>query len=111
MDSAALCRQGRKFTQSSPDQLTALLGAHDLQDPAAGQEVRKVDQLRVRRDYDPIEVLNDIALIKLASPVYFSDTIRPICLPEQGEALPVGKDCAAAGWGRVESKNEWQIVR
>lgn len=46
-------------------------------------------------------VRNDIALIKLTKPIKFSDTVRPICLPTQGEALPVGKQCAAAGWGRI----------
>jgi len=44
---------------------------------------------------------NDIALIKLSSPVQFSDTVRPICLPKQNEALPVGKFCVATGWGRI----------
>jgi len=48
---------------------------------------------------------NDIALLKLSSPVQFSDTVRPICLPKQNEALPVGRLCLSTGWGRINKEN------
>lgn len=48
---------------------------------------------------------NDIALIKLSSPVTFSDTIMPACLPDQGIILPHGASCYVTGWGRRSS--EW----
>lgn len=48
---------------------------------------------------------NDIALIKLSSPVTFSDTIMAACLPEQGFTLPHGERCYVTGWGRLSS--EW----
>jgi len=44
---------------------------------------------------------NDIALLKLSSPVWSSnekDTIRTICLPK-GEVMPPDTKCFVAGWG------------
>uniref|UniRef100_A0A672IHL7 pancreatic elastase II n=1 Tax=Salarias fasciatus TaxID=181472 RepID=A0A672IHL7_SALFA len=46
---------------------------------------------------------NDIALIKLSSPVTFSDTIQPACLPDQGLVLPHDTPCFVTGWGRLST--------
>lgn len=48
---------------------------------------------------------NDIALIKLSSPVSFSDTIMPACLPERGFILPHRAPCYVTGWGRLSSES------
>lgn len=47
---------------------------------------------------------NDIALIKLATPVTVSDTITPTCLPTNGDVLPHNAPCYVTGWGRLYSK-------
>uniref|UniRef100_A0A4W4FX82 pancreatic elastase II n=1 Tax=Electrophorus electricus TaxID=8005 RepID=A0A4W4FX82_ELEEL len=44
---------------------------------------------------------NDIALIKLQTPVQFSDTIKPACLPKDGQVLPNATPCYVTGWGRL----------
>ncbi|KAL7978536.1 hypothetical protein Chor_005518 [Crotalus horridus] len=44
---------------------------------------------------------NDIALLKLAEPVKFSDTIQPSCLPTPDSLLPQGFPCYITGWGRL----------
>ncbi|KAL7884913.1 hypothetical protein AOLI_G00076830 [Acnodon oligacanthus] len=43
---------------------------------------------------------NDIALIKLQTPVQFSDTIQAACLPEAGQILPNNYPCYATYWVR-----------
>lgn len=48
---------------------------------------------------------NDIALLKLAEPVKFSDTIQPSCLPSTDSLLPQGFPCYVTGWGRLWSKS------
>lgn len=48
---------------------------------------------------------NDIALLKLAEPVQFSDTIQPSCLPTPESLLPQGFPCYVTGWGRLWSKS------
>lgn len=47
---------------------------------------------------------NDIALIKLSTPVQKSDSIMPACLPTSGEILPHNSPCYVTGWGRLWSK-------
>lgn len=47
---------------------------------------------------------NDIALIKLESPVTPNDTITPACLPADGNVLPHNAPCYVTGWGRLYSK-------
>lgn len=44
---------------------------------------------------------DDVAIVKLSKPLNFTDTVRPICLPSQGEDVPLGKTCMAAGWGKT----------
>ena len=46
---------------------------------------------------------NDIALIKLATPVVISDSIMPACLPDNEVILPNGAPCYVTGWGRLWS--------
>uniref|UniRef100_A0A4X2M1E4 chymotrypsin n=1 Tax=Vombatus ursinus TaxID=29139 RepID=A0A4X2M1E4_VOMUR len=44
-------------------------------------------------------ISNDIALMKLATPVQFSDTVSPVCLPSSADDFPAGSTCATTGWG------------
>ena len=47
---------------------------------------------------------NDIALIKLATPVTFSHAIMAACLPNAGDIQAHGAPCYVTGWGRLWSK-------
>lgn len=58
--------------------------------------------------YDPEDQhhYNDIALLKLASPAPYTDSIGPICLPSIDQlrtANHVGELMAVAGWGSTET--------
>jgi len=48
---------------------------------------------------------NDVAVIKLNSPIKFNEAVRPICLPQLGSPIPSSQICVAAGWGRNNSRN------
>uniref|UniRef100_A0A8C5THK6 Transmembrane serine protease 4 n=1 Tax=Malurus cyaneus samueli TaxID=2593467 RepID=A0A8C5THK6_9PASS len=45
---------------------------------------------------------NDIALVKLRSPVHYSDSTKPICLPYFDEELVPGTPLWVIGWGYTE---------
>lgn len=49
---------------------------------------------------------NDIALIKLESPVTFSDTVMAACLPAANFVLPHNESCYITGWGRLYSESD-----
>lgn len=52
----------------------------------------------------PLHRSNDVALVKLSSPVAVSDAVTPACLPDQGLVLPHGAPCYVTGWGRLSSE-------
>lgn len=47
--------------------------------------------------YDSITHLNDIALVKLTNPVYFSDEVSAACLPN-GRSSDPGEEGFVIGW-------------
>uniref|UniRef100_A0A8C3S092 Peptidase S1 domain-containing protein n=1 Tax=Chelydra serpentina TaxID=8475 RepID=A0A8C3S092_CHESE len=50
---------------------------------------------------------NDIALVKLTSPLSISDTVEPICLPFFDEELPSHAPLWVTGWGYTEQNGEF----
>ncbi|XP_043935302.1 transmembrane protease serine 13-like [Protopterus annectens] len=41
----------------------------------------------------------DVALMKTAAPILFSDKIKPVCLPAYGQQFYSASDCWITGWG------------
>ncbi|KHJ49092.1 trypsin [Trichuris suis] len=94
-----------KKTADSPDKkpsdITVFVGVHhQYADDALRKEVR-VKALKLHEKYDAKQFHNDIALLRLAQAVPYTDITRPICLPEQGEQVQVGTVCLIAGWGKT----------
>ncbi|XP_043835237.1 serine protease 42-like [Dromiciops gliroides] len=52
-------------------------------------------------------IRNDLALIRLDSPVKLSQTIQPICLPSNKFSLKNGTRCWVAGWGKTEEDQDF----
>ncbi|XP_069545279.1 chymotrypsin-like elastase family member 2A [Brachyistius frenatus] len=78
------------------------LGKQSLKANEEGS-IARIAKVISHEDYNNLLSRNDIALIKLSSPVSFSDTIMPACLPDQGVILPHGAPCYVTGWGRLSS--------
>ncbi|OWF50829.1 atrial natriuretic peptide-converting enzyme-like [Mizuhopecten yessoensis] len=94
---------------TSPGGITLKIGATRRETYSEFRQVRKPKSLHVHAGYDPQTVDNDIALIELATPVFFNDYVRPICLPKWEHRTPVGTRCYATGWGKAnESAMEYQ---
>lgn len=72
---AAHCVHGNR------DQITIRLLQIDRSSRDPGI-VRKVVQTTVHPNYDPNRIVNDVALLKLESPVPLTGNMRPVCLPE-----------------------------
>ncbi|KAM4562523.1 chymotrypsin-like elastase family member 2A, partial [Odontesthes bonariensis] len=79
------------------------LGKHSLKATEEGSIALMASKIIAHEDYNILLSRNDIALIKLSSPVTFSGTITPACLPDQGVILSHGAPCYITGWGRLST--------
>ncbi|XP_005191781.1 serine protease SP24D [Musca domestica] len=64
-----------------------------------GGVVKQVVQITVHEDYG--NFINDVALLKLESPLIFSNNIAPI--PLASAETPVGSPIGISGWGRLKT--------
>ncbi|XP_026576693.1 chymotrypsin-C-like [Pseudonaja textilis] len=86
---------------SSKRTYRVLLGKQNLRVAEAGEVAVAVEKAIVHEKWNSLFIINDIALLKLAQPVEFSDTIQPSCLPAPDLLLPQGFPCYVTGWGRL----------
>ncbi|XP_044210526.1 transmembrane protease serine 5 [Thunnus albacares] len=61
-----------------------------------------VEKIIYNKNYNHRSHDSDIALMKLRTPLNFSDTIRPVCLPQYDYDLPGGTQCWISGWGYTQ---------
>ncbi|XP_045899477.1 prostasin-like [Micropterus dolomieu] len=64
---------------------------------------RTVSQIIKHPNFNQPMLNNDIALLKLSSPVNFTNYIRPVCLAANGSIFNAGTSCWVSGWGNIET--------
>uniref|UniRef100_A0A2I3FTJ2 Enteropeptidase n=1 Tax=Nomascus leucogenys TaxID=61853 RepID=A0A2I3FTJ2_NOMLE len=97
--SAAHCVYGRNL---EPSKWTAILGLHMTSNLTSPQTVsRLIDQIVINPHYNRRRKDNDITMMHLEFKVNYTDYIQPICLPEENQVFPPGRNCSIAGWGTV----------
>ncbi|XP_074064502.1 prostasin [Macrotis lagotis] len=79
------------------------LGAHQLSTYNPDAVVQRVIKVFSHHDYIMEGSQGDIALLQLKSPVNFSRSIRPVCLPAANASFPNGLQCTVTGWGNIHS--------
>ncbi|CAI5790579.1 transmembrane protease serine 9-like [Podarcis lilfordi] len=86
-------------------QYNVLLGAYQLSNLSDNAVISDVEQIILHPDYNGLSgSTGDIALIKLKSPVKFTNYILPICLPESSTQFPLNEYCWVTGWGDIRSE-------
>ncbi|XP_077460314.1 chymotrypsin-like elastase family member 2A [Stigmatopora argus] len=93
---AAHCFNGRS-------NYTVKIGMHSLKASEESLVSCKAAQIITHEDYNMMLSRNDIALVKLSTPVVFSDTMMSSCLPQRNSILPNGMACYITGWGRLST--------
>ena len=83
------------------------LGRQNLEGENPNEVSRDVAQIILHPNYDSDSSDNDIALLKLSSPVSFTDYIRPVCLAASGSVFNNGTDSWVTGWGRIQEGGEF----
>ncbi|XP_020320416.1 transmembrane protease serine 2 isoform X3 [Oncorhynchus kisutch] len=89
-------------TLSGPSQWTVYAGylALTQMDFATGNSVGHIIS---HEKYDKQTSDNDIALMKLSTPLTMSNTVRPVCLPNVGVNLTPQREAWISGWGSIRS--------
>uniref|UniRef100_A0A8D0W471 pancreatic elastase II n=1 Tax=Sus scrofa TaxID=9823 RepID=A0A8D0W471_PIG len=98
---------------SSSRTYRVVLGRHSLSTNEPGSLAVKVSKLVVHQDWNSNQLSkgNDIALLKLASPVSLTDKIQLGCLPAAGTILPNNYVCYVTGWGRLQKNTQFPTVQ
>uniref|UniRef100_A0A8C5PPQ3 Transmembrane protease serine 5 n=1 Tax=Leptobrachium leishanense TaxID=445787 RepID=A0A8C5PPQ3_9ANUR len=60
-----------------------------------------VKKIIYHQKYDERSHDYDIAMMKLEKPLNFSDSVRPVCLPQYNQDFPAGTECWVSGWGHI----------
>ncbi|XP_049824629.1 plasma kallikrein-like [Aethina tumida] len=80
------------------DILSVFLGKQNLKSFNGDVQVKEVSAINLHPGYNSSLLFNDIAVITLATPVVFTDFVRPVCLWE-GSLDVVGRTGVAVGFG------------
>jgi len=81
--------------------LSVALQMHTLKpiDPnAIKKRIRRVTR---HKSFNSRTLYNDIAILTMESPVVFSDTVSPVCLPTTSDDYTM-KDAVVMGWGTIK---------
>lgn len=57
-------------------------GTTNLKQFGPGTQVHQIGRAHVHPEYNPSNLYNDVALLKLQRPIEFNNYVRPICLWE-----------------------------
>jgi len=85
----------------SATDLQVRLGGILATDPDLDAVYANVSRVIPHPDYRDGVFHNDIGLLRLTSPVQYTDTILPICLPPSNVNLDQFKVCVDTGFGRT----------
>lgn len=84
-----------------PHNFKIVIGATNSRHLDAHAQTLRTDKIIIHPEFrqNPMPV-NDIALVRLAEPVTWSDYVKPVCLPSSGD-IKFGRSshCFVAGWG------------
>ncbi|KAL2077974.1 hypothetical protein ACEWY4_025659 [Coilia grayii] len=94
--SAAHC-----FLSTNPSELTVYLGRQTQLTSNPNEVSRNVIEIILHPSYESLTNNNDIALLRLRSPVQFTNFIRPVCLAASGSVFSNGTDSWVTGWGSI----------
>ncbi|XP_017259526.1 enteropeptidase isoform X1 [Kryptolebias marmoratus] len=95
---AAHCVYGKNVHLES---WSAILGLHAQSDMnSVDVQTRRVDRIIINRQYNRRTKQADIAMVHLQQPVNFTQWVKPVCLPAEGQSFTAGRKCFIAGWGR-----------
>ncbi|XP_059824475.1 suppressor of tumorigenicity 14 protein [Hypanus sabinus] len=95
---------------STPSAWTAYLGLQLMNRMNARIVTRSINRIVTHPKYDEFTSDYDIALLELKTPVFFSDSIQPVCLPATTHIFASTASCYVTGWGVLGEDGELATV-
>jgi len=93
---AAHCAQG------PPNTYQVVAGDHDNSNDDSSEQIRAVAEIVYHPEYDSFWISNDVAMIRLQSPLAYNELVQPAIIPVKG-FVPIASTAQVVGWGRVSS--------
>ncbi|GLD48851.1 transmembrane protease serine 9 [Lates japonicus] len=87
----------------NPNGLVVYLGRQSQEGSNPNEVSRTVTQIINHPDYNSGTSNNDISLLRLSSPVTFTNFIMPVCLAASNSTIHAGTDAWVTGWGTIGS--------
>lgn len=87
----------------STSAVTIYLGRQSQHGSNPNEVMRHVTQIVNHPDYNRNTFNNDVSLLRLSSPVTFSNYIRPVCLAAPGSTVHADLLSWVTGWGNIGS--------
>ncbi|KAK7172104.1 hypothetical protein R3I93_004413 [Phoxinus phoxinus] len=88
-----------------PENHHVVLGQTDRASNMERIQVKRIAKVITHPDYNKkAKFNNDVALLKLSSPVQMTSRVSPICLPSSSASILPGALCVTTGWGRTETE-------
>ncbi|XP_016116860.1 chymotrypsin-like protease CTRL-1 [Sinocyclocheilus grahami] len=87
------------------------LGEHDRGSNVEPFQVKLVSKVITQPLYSITTINNDIALLKLSSPVTFTPRISPVCLAPSTISILPGTRCFTTGWGQTATTSTPMILQ
>ncbi|XP_078399085.1 chymotrypsinogen 2-like [Cetorhinus maximus] len=81
----------------------AIIGASNKCSTHEGAQHMRIQKVITHPAWNPHNMVNDVTLLKLTSPVRFTNRISPVCLATVAADFPGGKLCVTSGWGLTRS--------
>jgi secreted trypsin-like serine protease len=66
------------------------------------EQVIPIEKLIIHSRYNANSQDNDIALLKLRTPIKYNTRVLPVCLASSNLNLPEGTNCWISGWGALK---------
>lgn len=82
------------------------MGRQHQQGSNPNEVSKSVAEIVLHPNYTVYTSDNDVALLRLSSPVEFTDYIRPVCLAANGSEVSSGTETWVTGWGDIEDGGE-----
>ncbi|NXG30216.1 ST14 protein, partial [Dromaius novaehollandiae] len=90
---------------SVPSGWRAYMGLRTINENSNLVAMKSIKRIIIHPQYDQYISDYDIALLEMATPVFFSELVQPICLPSTSRVFVYGAVCYVTGWGAIKENS------